>query len=638
VVALLRARWKMLSAPNQQITPSLLPPLYLAGLLGWMANFSLHALMQFKVGGPGMPRSLWFLAALVAALIPADIFLNRHADQTLLWARSALFGCAVITAVAVAIPSPLPPWWHAPAGAAAGAALTAWSRWFSHVVAVSHRGRAVALAVAGASPWLWLSEQLPGPAVYPVLSLIALLLAWLALQPAAELTAPAVTSDLPQRRRARTILHGGLFLAAFAALLLFNPWLLPPSPSPSPAARFLMSVAFLAGVFAAALSIDWLGLKGMPVAGGGLLLAASLTALYGRETGSSQFTPVIFRSLYGFLLPLPFLYLARAAAPRAGGRWISRGLLLYAVPAALSPLLPSHHGTAVPYSVTGLAALGALVTLVGLPTSLEPSATPPDAVPPPAPSSVEPPSALSTPDLLDERFGGQLSSREIEVGRLAIQGVPSREIAQQLFLSENTVKSHLRSLYRKTGTANRNELFRKLVEEGVQELAAPGEQPGLSVGSMALPRDPATGFLARPAYESILRAELKAVRIHGRPVTVMAVVLQAVNGENGFGHPTRNQWLAAVAGILGTSIRSADTIFRWEEERFVILLPASELTTAQTVRRRIERNVENWARERAFTLHMAIRCASTAESLGSPAELLSAAEQGLYSAEGGRSE
>ncbi len=52
-------------------------------------------------------------------------------------------------------------------------------------------------------------------------------------------------------------------------------------------------------------------------------------------------------------------------------------------------------------------------------------------------------------------FGEELSDREIAVLQLAGQGLTQREIADQLFISYNTVKSHLRSTYRKLGATSR---------------------------------------------------------------------------------------------------------------------------------------------------------------------------------------
>ena len=52
-----------------------------------------------------------------------------------------------------------------------------------------------------------------------------------------------------------------------------------------------------------------------------------------------------------------------------------------------------------------------------------------------------------------------LSKRESEVFELAMQGKNQVTIAKELFVAETTVKTHLRSIYRKTGVANRQELI-----------------------------------------------------------------------------------------------------------------------------------------------------------------------------------
>jgi DNA-binding CsgD family transcriptional regulator len=48
-----------------------------------------------------------------------------------------------------------------------------------------------------------------------------------------------------------------------------------------------------------------------------------------------------------------------------------------------------------------------------------------------------------------------LSAREAEVLRLVATGKSSREIAEELVLSEKTVVNHLTSIYSKTGANNR---------------------------------------------------------------------------------------------------------------------------------------------------------------------------------------
>jgi DNA-binding CsgD family transcriptional regulator len=51
-----------------------------------------------------------------------------------------------------------------------------------------------------------------------------------------------------------------------------------------------------------------------------------------------------------------------------------------------------------------------------------------------------------------------LTTRETEVLDWLIQGERYLNIAEHLYISLNTVKSHAKSIYLKTSTANRNEL------------------------------------------------------------------------------------------------------------------------------------------------------------------------------------
>ena len=50
-----------------------------------------------------------------------------------------------------------------------------------------------------------------------------------------------------------------------------------------------------------------------------------------------------------------------------------------------------------------------------------------------------------------------ISERELEVLQLLADGRTNKEIAQALYISINTVKSHLKSIYGKLGVNNRRE-------------------------------------------------------------------------------------------------------------------------------------------------------------------------------------
>lgn len=50
-----------------------------------------------------------------------------------------------------------------------------------------------------------------------------------------------------------------------------------------------------------------------------------------------------------------------------------------------------------------------------------------------------------------------LSAREVDVIRLITQGYSNEEIAQELYVTGNTVKSFIRSAYRKLGVTRRSQ-------------------------------------------------------------------------------------------------------------------------------------------------------------------------------------
>jgi DNA-binding NarL/FixJ family response regulator len=52
----------------------------------------------------------------------------------------------------------------------------------------------------------------------------------------------------------------------------------------------------------------------------------------------------------------------------------------------------------------------------------------------------------------------RLSERERQIAALVARGMKNKDIAQELNISENTVKRHLQSIFNKTGARDRLEL------------------------------------------------------------------------------------------------------------------------------------------------------------------------------------
>jgi two-component system NarL family response regulator len=69
-----------------------------------------------------------------------------------------------------------------------------------------------------------------------------------------------------------------------------------------------------------------------------------------------------------------------------------------------------------------------------------------------------------------ETAGARLTARELEVLRLVAQGRNNRAIADELFISENTVKNHVRAIHEKLQVHSRMEAVVRAVRDGLLEI------------------------------------------------------------------------------------------------------------------------------------------------------------------------
>ena len=77
-------------------------------------------------------------------------------------------------------------------------------------------------------------------------------------------------------------------------------------------------------------------------------------------------------------------------------------------------------------------------------------------------------SQITTTQKLQEKIDSyQLSERELEVLRFYAAGKQRNEMAQQLAISEHTVKSHLRRIFKKLKIKNRAQAIKKVIEVGL---------------------------------------------------------------------------------------------------------------------------------------------------------------------------
>ena len=64
-----------------------------------------------------------------------------------------------------------------------------------------------------------------------------------------------------------------------------------------------------------------------------------------------------------------------------------------------------------------------------------------------------------TPQMKDNLMAYGLTAREVDVAECFIRGYTLKKTADKLVLSQNTVKSHARSIYAKLGVSSKQELI-----------------------------------------------------------------------------------------------------------------------------------------------------------------------------------
>jgi DNA-binding CsgD family transcriptional regulator/N-acetylneuraminic acid mutarotase len=123
----------------------------------------------------------------------------------------------------------------------------------------------------------------------------------------------------------------------------------------------------------------------------------------------------------------------------------------------------------------------------------------------------------------------ELSERELEILRLVATGVSNKEIAQQLFISTNTVKVHLRNIFAKIGAASRTEAALYAVRMGIVETPSIGLVDENELANSSIDGIEATkvsGQGAQPSEKGFYRA----LGILG--VLIVVAILFVVRGPN----------------------------------------------------------------------------------------------------------
>ncbi len=99
------------------------------------------------------------------------------------------------------------------------------------------------------------------------------------------------------------------------------------------------------------------------------------------------------------------------------------------------------------------------------------------------------------------RRSDPLTRREQQILVLVAAGERTHAISQQLGISQNTVKSHLTAIYRKTGSRNRVEAVRHYLETSAEPASAP--MAAAFPSASRAPADPSRSALLQRQIEEI---------------------------------------------------------------------------------------------------------------------------------------
>jgi diguanylate cyclase (GGDEF)-like protein len=153
--------------------------------------------------------------------------------------------------------------------------------------------------------------------------------------------------------------------------------------------------------------------------------------------------------------------------------------------------------------------------------------------------------------------------------------------------------------------------------------------------------DALTGLYNLRGLGELGRREVERSRRFSRPLAgVMLDIDYFKNVNDQWGHATGNQVLVCLAQICQVNIRDIDIVARYGGEEFAILLPETDLDTAEQIAERLRSAVESTrfhtdSGELYITISLGV--ASLTEDTQGLSELLNCADAALYAAkQGGR--
>ena len=101
-------------------------------------------------------------------------------------------------------------------------------------------------------------------------------------------------------------------------------------------------------------------------------------------------------------------------------------------------------------------------------------------------------------------IGEALSDRELEVLQCVVDGAGNKDIANQLVISQNTVKVHLRNIYTKLGVSSRTEATTAALQQGLVVLAGVTPESDTDISKTEIPSPSSLTESGSPSQTAVL--------------------------------------------------------------------------------------------------------------------------------------
>jgi diguanylate cyclase (GGDEF)-like protein len=151
--------------------------------------------------------------------------------------------------------------------------------------------------------------------------------------------------------------------------------------------------------------------------------------------------------------------------------------------------------------------------------------------------------------------------------------------------------------------------------------------------------DPLTEVYNRRSLDEMAGRFISSARRRQTPLTFMLVDVDHFKQVNSkFGHLTGDVVLAEVASVLRSSVRGSDAVVRYGGDEFLVILPESTETHAETVCKRIRDHVARWNESgqlKDFELALSIGVAEWRDG-ATLDETLDAADHKMYAVKNAR--